>query len=655
MGQKINPISLRLQKTNRKYDSSWYSNYHYGELFLFDLKVRDYLQRILKQLKYPEGRALISHFSKGSKINLFAFNPTSSRQQRLGAFGLKGAVRIASHTLTRKQEGGRKLSPVLGKSFQHRNELKRPLKALSSKSKALSIHQELLLANQVRRVTCSEKGNSVLLGTTFKQNTNKTGNKWNPFLPYLALSWYGTNLGLSFGSATSGATSANQGGKRFLILDEKTLGAKQDGLLVPSKGIALHKVKLNDLGRKISFSVNDSLFLKPYLSGLAYCFANQVCTIPKQQAHNTRDPLSTTSKQVFNASNLLPYYYKLGSQSNKPSNKQSKTSKAVDSYFTSGTKCVPSDWQHNGSHLVPFFALKDTLNPSYLLKAKRLKDSCLALQASASLTSCVEQKQQVVSKTLSLWYQRAQGSTHPVLVSLGADKKTVPFLTKETSYKAVAKSNPYLGLQSKTCCATTTCEASREAISKASRQPPREAQNRLPVKQPVALLVRAKQVANQFAQQTKEEPLRATFEQKQQSFSCHRHENSLYRCHVEGVLDQQTGSSVKLVPFQVSTEKQSALFLAQEVVYFLEKRVSFRKIKDQILKELKSSKIIKGVRITCSGRVGGKSKKAQKAKTETFKQGETSLGVFSSKIDFAQKSALTSFGLIGVKVWICFY
>ena len=112
---------------------------------------------------------------------------------------------------------------------------------------------------------------------------------------------------------------------------------------------------------------------------------------------------------------------------------------------------------------------------------------------------------------------------------------------------------------------------------------------------------------------------------------------------------------MKLVPFQVSTEKQSALFLAQEVVYFLEKRVSFRKIKDQILKELRNSKIIKGVRITCSGRVGGKSKKAQKAKTETVKQGQTSLGVFSSKIDFAQKSALTSFGLIGVKVWICFY
>ena len=504
MGQKINPISLRLQKTNRRYDSSWYSNYHYGELFLFDLKVRDYLKRILKQLQYPEGRALISHFSKGSKINLFAFNPTSSRQQKLGAFGLKGGVH--------KQERQRKLSPVLAKSFEHRNEetfsiKKRPLKALSSKSKALSIDQEVLLVNHVPSITCSEK--------------------------------------------------------------------------------------------KITAS-------------------------------------------------------------------------------------IPSDWQHNGSHLVPFFALKDTWNPSYLLKVKRLRDSC---KASASLTfnirakqvqsneelkvklkqktlmqafpssnasksehkqvqsnaksegtastqlvqaentksntlstpvSETRNKQQVFSKTLSLWYQRAQGSTHPILVYLGAYKKTIPLRdkTKETSCKAVAFAthNP---CSEKKITASVPC-------------------NKLLVpRDPSCLQARS-----------------TGFKQEQQSFS---KENSLYRCHVEGVLDQQTGSSVKLVPFQVSTEKQSALFLAQEVVYFLEKRVSFRKIKDQILKELKNSKIIKGVRITCSGRVGGKSKKAQKAKTETVKQGQTSLGVFSSKIDFAQKSALTSFGLIGVKVWICFY
>ena len=618
MGQKINPISLRLQKTNRKYDSSWYSNYHYGEMFLFDLKVRDYLERILKQLKYPEGRALISHFSKGSKINLFAFNPTSSRQQKSGPFGLKGGRLIGSKLDSKPKkvvnlEGQRKVSPALAKNLQRTNELKRPLKALSSKSKALSIDQKSLLANQSSTIRCSEK-RKVFLGashnTTFKQNTNKNGNKWNPFLPYLLLSWY--------------APSGSQGEKSNLIFDEKTHGdslrANSLPLLAPTSvpSADLHKVELNENGRKAFFSVNERLFLKPYLSK----FANKE-GVPKQHPHNTGKPLRANSKQVFDSIESL----------------------VVQSNCLRHSKAVSSEWQNNGSHLVPFFALKDTLNPSYLLKAKRLRDSCFGTHASATLTLSAQQKQQVVSKTLSLWNQRAQGSTHPILVSLGADKKTIPFLTKETSCKAVAKSNP---VQSKTCSptTTTTCEASREFISKFISEPiskftseePRGTQNKLLSHQPVASV-----------------ELRKSKQQQVQSFPLHRSENSLYRCHIEGVLDKQTGSSVKLVPFQVSTERQSALFLAQEVVYFLEKRVSFRKIKSQILKELKNSKIIRGVRITCSGRVGGKSKRAQKAKTETVKQGQTSLGVFSSRIDFAQKSALTSFGLVGVKVWICFY
>ena len=596
MGQKINPISLRLQKTNRRYDSSWYSNYHYGELFLFDLKVRDYLQRVLKQLKYPEGRALISHFSKGSKINLFAFNPTESRQQKLGAFGLKGSVQIlrparAQHV---NQEGQRKLSPALAKSLSRRNELKRPLKALSSRSKAISMDQKLLLVNQSLRAkqfrfTCSEKKNSVPLLPSKHLNTNKNGNKWNPFLPYLALSWSGTTLTLVSKSSLE-------------LISEFISKAR-----IPSQPL----------------SSNRSLILDEKTHG----------DLAKQQSHNTRKPV----KQIDSLTNSKPNsiygspkvrygratsnspFNRLYVQSNKSSNNRFALyveSKSVPSCSTLGTKCVPSEWHVNGSHLVPFFALKDTLNPSYLLKAKRLRDSWFALHAIPNSTLCAQQKRGVISETLSLWYQRAQGSTHPVLVCLGADKRTFPFLTKETGCKAVAKSNPTVYISVKQ--SKTYCESEK----------PRGTQNRLLV---------------------------PSGQQKQQSFSLDRNENSLYRCHVEGVLDQQTGSSVKLVPFQVSTEKQSALFLAQEVVYFLEKRVSFRKIKDQILNKLKGNKIIKGVRITCSGRVGGKSKKAQKAKTETFKQGQTSLGVFSSRIDFAQKSALTGFGLIGVKVWICFY
>jgi len=106
--------------------------------------------------------------------------------------------------------------------------------------------------------------------------------------------------------------------------------------------------------------------------------------------------------------------------------------------------------------------------------------------------------------------------------------------------------------------------------------------------------------------------------------------------------------------FRALTEKQSALFLVQEIIHYLERKVPFRRIKTQILREIPRYKRIKGIRITCSGRVGGRSKKAQRSKTQSAKIGQTSLGVFSSKIDFACRSAYTRFGLIGVKVWICY-
>ena len=99
---------------------------------------------------------------------------------------------------------------------------------------------------------------------------------------------------------------------------------------------------------------------------------------------------------------------------------------------------------------------------------------------------------------------------------------------------------------------------------------------------------------------------------------------------------------------------QHASFLADEIVYFLQKRIAFRRLKGKIIKQLSQIDSIRGVRITCSGRVGGKSKKAQRSKTECLKYGQTSLQVFSSKIDFSLKTAFTSFGSVGVKVWICY-
>lgn len=108
-----------------------------------------------------------------------------------------------------------------------------------------------------------------------------------------------------------------------------------------------------------------------------------------------------------------------------------------------------------------------------------------------------------------------------------------------------------------------------------------------------------------------------------------------------------------------SWESQHADFLAQEIAYALTRRVPFRSIKLQIIQELESNAnkawgSIRGIRVTCAGRGNKKSKKAQRAETVRFQWGQTSLHTFSEKVGFSSRPALTNFGKIGVKVWVCY-
>jgi ribosomal protein S3 len=127
-----------------------------------------------------------------------------------------------------------------------------------------------------------------------------------------------------------------------------------------------------------------------------------------------------------------------------------------------------------------------------------------------------------------------------------------------------------------------------------------------------------------------------------------------YKNYLETFLSQFYNFNIQLIPFKSMSEWQSANYFADEVVYFLERRVPFRRLKALLLKQIAENQNIRGLRIVCSGRVGGKSKKAQRAKIESFKWGQTSLHVFSSKIDFAVRTAFTPLGSTGIKIWICY-
>ena len=129
--------------------------------------------------------------------------------------------------------------------------------------------------------------------------------------------------------------------------------------------------------------------------------------------------------------------------------------------------------------------------------------------------------------------------------------------------------------------------------------------------------------------------------------------SSSYAYHIESIISGKLKSSCRAFFFRAHNVAQNALFIAEEIVYQLQRRNSFRQIQTKLLQELGKKAAIKGVRVTCVGRIGGRAKKAQRARGESFKMGQTSLHLFDSKVSFASKTGLTPFGAVGVKVWIC--
>jgi len=80
----------------------------------------------------------------------------------------------------------------------------------------------------------------------------------------------------------------------------------------------------------------------------------------------------------------------------------------------------------------------------------------------------------------------------------------------------------------------------------------------------------------------------------------------------------------------------------------LVRRVSFRRaMKKSVSSALRFGAL--GIKIACSGRLGG----AEIARSEQYKEGRIPLHTLRADIDYAQATARTIYGAIGVKVWIC--
>ncbi len=116
---------------------------------------------------------------------------------------------------------------------------------------------------------------------------------------------------------------------------------------------------------------------------------------------------------------------------------------------------------------------------------------------------------------------------------------------------------------------------------------------------------------------------------------------------IRGELEKLTGKQVQLNILEVKNAELEAQLVAQGIAEQLASRVSFRRAMRKGMQSAQRAGA-KGVRVQCSGRLGG----AEMSRSEFYREGRVPLHTLRANIDFGLYEAKTTFGQIGVKVWI---
>jgi len=117
---------------------------------------------------------------------------------------------------------------------------------------------------------------------------------------------------------------------------------------------------------------------------------------------------------------------------------------------------------------------------------------------------------------------------------------------------------------------------------------------------------------------------------------------------LEEELKKITQKEVKVQISEIKRPELDAYLVAENIAKQIEGRISFRRaMKTAITAAMRMG--AEGIRVMCSGRLGG----AEMARTEQYKEGRIPLHTLRADIDYAQATAQTIYGSIGVKIWIC--
>ena len=112
-------------------------------------------------------------------------------------------------------------------------------------------------------------------------------------------------------------------------------------------------------------------------------------------------------------------------------------------------------------------------------------------------------------------------------------------------------------------------------------------------------------------------------------------------------MEAKLGKSVNLNIVEVRSPDLNAQLVAENIAQQLEKRISFRRAMKKAMQQ--ATRLgAKGIKVTCGGRLGG----AEIARSESYHEGTIPLQTIRADIDYGFAEAATTYGRIGIKVWI---
>ena len=117
---------------------------------------------------------------------------------------------------------------------------------------------------------------------------------------------------------------------------------------------------------------------------------------------------------------------------------------------------------------------------------------------------------------------------------------------------------------------------------------------------------------------------------------------------IRGDLEKLTGKQVQLNILEVKNPESDAQLVAQAVAEQLASRVSFRRAMRKSMQSAMKNPMVKGIRVQCSGRLGG----AEMSRSEFYREGRVPLHTLRANVEYGFFEARTTFGRIGVKVLI---